>query len=430
MAHSDDVHVLSPGLPSELRRIADIVSKEAVGGALLLAVTILSLIAANSPLGDEYEALRGTYAGITIGDWSFKLTLAHWTADGLLAVFFFLAGLELKRELVAGDLSTPSKALVPVAAAVGGVVVPASIYTAINWGAGDAALGGWAIPAATDIAFALAVLAVVGRHLPPVLRTFLLTLAVVDDLIAILIIAIFYTSAVNFGYLAAAMVPLLVYGVVAHRARTLFTKYDGAAWYILLPLAILTWALVYTSGVHATIAGVLLGFAVPVLATNGSVEHGLAETLEHRIRPLSAGVCVPLFAFFSAGVSFAGLRGGLAAFATTVAVGIIVALVVGKTLGITLGTWLVTRLRHASLDPAVTWIDVTGLAALGGIGFTVSLLIAELSFEPEDPMYSTAKAAVLAGSVLASGVGGAVLWARSQHYRRRALAAGAVAEIG
>jgi NhaA family Na+:H+ antiporter len=239
------------------RGIHQTLGKDTVGGVLLLAATILALILANTGAAGFYNSLRD----FTFGPESLHLNLSvgAWAADGLLAIFFFVVGLELKEEFVAGKLRNIRTAVVPITAAVGGVVVPALIYVIVNLNSGGAALQGWAIPAATDIAFAVAVIAVVGRHLPPALRTFLLTLAVVDDLLAISIIAVFYTDEINFLYLGLALLPLVVFAIAVQRGIR--------AWWILIPLGIITWALVHASGIHATVAGVLLGFMVPVIAT-------------------------------------------------------------------------------------------------------------------------------------------------------------------
>ncbi len=336
--------------------------------------------------------------------------MATWAADGLLAIFFFVAGLELKREFVVGDLRDLRRAAVPVAAAVGGVVAPALMYVAIAGGAGAAR--GWAIPTATDIAFALAVLAVIGRFLPDALRTFLLTLAVVDDLIAIVIIAVFYTSQLAVLPLLGALVPLVVFAVLVRRGVR--------AWWALLPLAFATWALVHASGVHATVAGVLLALTVPVQPTERpdgvAGEAGLAEHFEHRFRPISAGVAVPVFAFFSAGVALGGL-GGLSEMLTEpVAIGIVAGLLIGKPLGILAATWLVSRFTHATLDEGLAWIDMVGLAILAGIGFTVSLLIGELAFGTAGD--DQVKVAVLTGSLAAALLATVILRLRARVYRR------------
>lgn len=394
----------------EYQRILAILRAETVGGALLLAATVAALGWANSPLADGYFALRDVKIGYA--PWHLELSLGHWASDGLLAVFFFIAGLELKREFVAGELRRPAKAIVPVAAAVGGVALPALIYVVLNLGSGAETLKGWAIPTATDIAFALAVLAVINTHLPAALRTFLLTLAVVDDLIAIGIIAFFYSGGLEPLMLLAAAVPLALFAVlVQKRIRR---------WYLLLPLAAATWALVHASGIHATVAGVLLAFAVPVGASGkkGEPAAGLAETFEHRLRPLSAGFAVPVFAFFSAGVALGGGEGLGAALRDPVAVGIVLALVVGKTAGVFGTTFLITKTTRARLDDGLAWIDVAGLATLAGVGFTVSLLIAELGFGTGSPHDDHAKVAILAGSLAAAVLAAVVLKARNRHYRR------------
>jgi len=393
----------------EYRRILSILRTETVGGALLLAATVVALIWANSPAADGYFALRDFKIGYE--PWHLELSLGHWASDGLLAVFFFLAGLELKREFVAGELRKPARAVVPVAAAVGGVLVPALIYVLFNLSSPET-LQGWAIPTATDIAFALAVLAVINTHLPAALRTFLLTLAVVDDLIAIGIIAFFYSTGLQPLMLVAALVPLGLFAfLVQKRIRN---------WYLLLPLALATWGFVHASGIHATVAGVLLGFAVPVLASGkkGEPAEGLAEHIEHKLRPFSAGFAVPVFAFFSAGVALGGLDGMGAALKDPVALGIVAALVVGKAVGVFGTTFLVTKTTRASLDSGIAWIDLFGLALLAGIGFTVSLLIGELSFGAGSAHNDHAKVAILAGSLISALLAAVVLKARNRRYRQ------------
>jgi NhaA family Na+:H+ antiporter len=401
--------VLSRSSYPEYIRVSEILRLETVGGALLLMATAAAIVWANSPAAGSYFGLRDLELGYE--PWHLSLSLGHWASDGLLAIFFFIAGLELKREFVSGELRTFSKAVVPVAAAVGGVAVPALIYTLVNLGSGAEGLRGWAIPTATDIAFALAVLAVINTHLPAALRTFLLTLAVVDDLLAIGIIAFFYSSGLQPLLLLAALVPLGLF--------TLLVQKRIRSWYLLLPLAAATWALVHASGIHATVAGVLLGFAVPVLASRkrGETGAGMAESLEHRLRPLSAGFAVPVFAFFSAGVAVGGFGGFRSALADPVALGIVAALVAGKTVGVFGTTYLVTKTTRAKLDDSLAWIDVAGLALLAGVGFTVSLLIAELSFGPGSAHDDHAKVAILTGSLVAALLAAVVLRLRNRHYR-------------
>jgi len=404
---------LGRGSWPETRRAAEILRKETVGGALLLAATVVALAWANSPWSASYVAARDRVVGPAA--LHLDLTVGTWAADGLLAVFFFVAGLELKREFVAGDLRDPRRAALPVVAAVVGMLVPAAIYVAVTWNAGGDALRGWAVPTATDIAFALAVLAVAGTHLPAALRTFLLTLAVVDDLLAITVIAFFYTEELHLPALLAALVPLGLF--------TLAVQRGVSRWWVLVPLAACTWVLVHESGVHATIAGVLLGFAVPA-RPRGTAEDvdgpGPAERLEHRLRPVSAGFAVPVFALFSAGVAVHGLGDLTRALADPVAVGVVLSLVVGKTVGITAATYLVCRFTHARLDPDLAWVDVVGLSVLAGIGFTVSLLIGELAFGPDSRTTEHVKVAVLTASLLAALLATAILRARNRTYRRLA----------
>ncbi|WP_026818155.1 Na+/H+ antiporter NhaA [Arthrobacter castelli] len=413
---------------AESLRIGRILRKETVGGLLLVVAAVVAVVWANSPAADSYFALRD----FTIGyePWHLELSLGAWAADGLLAIFFFLVGLELKKEFVAGDLRDLKKAVVPVAAAAGGVVVPAVIYVLINLSTPET-LSGWAIPTATDIAFAVAVLAVIGSHLPSALRIFLLTLAVVDDLLAISIIAFFYTDNVQLLPLALALLPLAVYTFLAQRFRRFFGLKASAAWFILLPIGVLVWALIHASGIHATVAGVLLGFAVPVIRSQASggpgAGPGLSEIFEHRFRPLSAGFAVPVFAFFSAGVAIGGWNGFVSAVSDPVGAGVILGLVVGKAIGILGTTWLVTKGTRAELDSSFKWIDVLGVSLLAGIGFTVSLLVAELSFGPASIETAHAKVGILVASVLAALLASVILLARNRQYRRIEEAEGAKA---
>lgn len=410
--------ILSRGSYSESLRIGAILRKETVGGALLVAAAVIALIWANSPASESYFALRDHKIGYE--PWHLELSLGAWAADGLLAIFFFLVGLELKREFVAGDLRQFSKSIVPVAAAAGGVAIPAVMYVLVNL-ASPETLRGWAIPTATDIAFAVAVLAIIGSHLPSALRIFLLTLAVVDDLIAISIIAIFYTSDLQALPLLLALAPLAMYTFLAQKYKRFFGTRPLAAWLILLPLGIVTWALVHASGIHATVAGVLLGFAIPVIRSKASggpeAGPGLSEIFEHRFRPISAGIAVPIFAFFSAGVAVGGWDGLGSALTDPVALGIILALVLGKPIGILGTTWVLTKATRASLDKSFKWVDVFGVSVLAGIGFTVSLLVAELSFGQGSAHDDHAKVGILAASLIAAALASIILSTRNRQYR-------------
>nr|WP_239139675.1 Na+/H+ antiporter NhaA [Sphaerisporangium krabiense] len=405
--------MLSRGSKGEAGRIAAVLREETVGGALLLVAAVAGLVWANSPWSDAYHAVRAFEFGpATL---HLRLNTAAWAADGLLAIFFFVAGLELKREFIAGDLRRPRQAAVPVAAALGGVIVPAVIYLSLTMGTSTAK--GWAIPTATDIAFALAVLAVAGRHLPSALRAFLLALAVVDDLVAIVIIAVFYTTHLTAPALLAALLPLAAFAVLVRRGVR--------AWWLLIPLAVATWALVHASGVHATVAGVLLAFAVPVrragAPASGSPTGGvtdLAGHFEHRFRPVSASVAVPVFAFLSAGVTLGGLDGVATALGDPVAIGVAAGLVIGKPVGVMAATWLVARFTRAELDAGLAWIDVLGLSVLAGMGFTVSLLIGELAFGAGTAAGRHVTIAVLAGSLTAAVLASVILRLRGRAYRR------------
>ncbi|WP_086770105.1 Na+/H+ antiporter NhaA [Streptomyces bobili] len=389
----------------ERNYVADALRTETVGGVLLLVAAVTSLIWANTPaLHDSYESVSHYHLGP--GALGLNLSIEHWAADGLLAVFFFVAGIELKRELVAGELKDPRAAALPVVAALCGMVAPALVYVVTNL-TGGGSLGGWAVPTATDIAFALAVLAVIGTSLPNALRAFLLTLAVVDDLFAILIIAVFFTESIDFAALGGAVLGLVVFW--------LLLRAGVRGWYVYVPLALVIWALMYNSGVHATIAGVAMGLMLRCSTREGET-HSPGEQIEHLVRPLSAGLAVPLFALFSAGVAISG--GAVAdVFTQPETLGVVLGLVVGKTVGIFGGTWLTVRFTRASLSEDLAWADVFAVASLAGIGFTVSLLIGELAFEGDAVLTDEIKAAVLIGSVIAAVLATVLLKLRNTKYR-------------
>jgi NhaA family Na+:H+ antiporter len=369
---------------------------ETVGGVVLLVATALALIWANSPWSPAYEAMRSTVVGPA--DLHLDLTLAKWATDGLLAVFFFVVGLELKRELVIGELSTRSQALLPVAAALGGMIVPALLALFVGWGSPGMDQA-WAIPVATDIAFALGVLAVAGSALPVSARVFLLGLAVADDLGGIIVIAVLFSSGLDALWLGAVVLAGTGYWwLQRRRVRT--------SW-LYVPLGVFTWFAVHEAGVHATIAGVLLGLLTRVKA-DPEEEFAPALRLEHRLQPWSAGLCVPVFALFAAGVPI-GPDALRAVFVEPVALGIMVGLLVGKIIGIFGFCWLVIRLTPASRPRGLSWWDLAAVSMLGGVGFTVSLLIAELSLADQGDLLDSAKAAVLLASAAASVIGAAML---------------------
>jgi NhaA family Na+:H+ antiporter len=373
--------------PGETRFLTDLLRSEPVGGSLALAAAVVALVWANSGWSSAYHSFIGWDVG--------PLDLEHWGADGALTLFFFVAGLEVKREFVVGSLRRPADAAVPVAAALCGVAVPALLYTVVNLIAPTGQPAGWAIPAATDIAFALAVLAVVGSHLPPALRAFLLTLAVVDDLVVILIIAFVFTDGVHVADLLVSLALALLWALLQWRRL--------GPWPVYLVIAVAGWWFMHESGVHATIDGVLLGLLTRVRRDPGE-ERSPAEAMEHALAPISSTVAVPFFALVSAGVP---ISGGDSLLHDPVVIGVLVGLALGKPIGVLGGTYLATRLTRAELNEDLTWGQLAGVAVLAGIGFTVSLLVSDLSFSGHEA--DAAKAAVLAASVIAALLGALVL---------------------
>ena len=413
------------------------VHSEVTGSILLLACTVLALVWANSPWADSYFEILHTYVGVSWGDAYFKLSLHHWINDGLMVVFFFVVGLEIKRELVVGELSSFHKAALPVAAAVGGMVVPALLFAAINLG--GAGLRGWGIPMATDIAFALGVLAMFGTRAPLGLKVFLTALAIADDLGAVAVIAIFYTEQINVVSLVVAAV-LLVLLFAAIRAGV---RRRG----ILYLMIVGVWLAVFSSGVHATVAGILVAMVVPVrprvdphsfideteerlerikrmelsadsllgdreqleivdhIHTRAGEALPTGLVLEHFLHPIQVWLILPLFALANAGVAIGGDL--MSVLADPLALGVIIGLVVGKPVGISLLSWLAVKSGRGALPEGVTWAQVTGAGCLAGIGFTMSLFVTDLAFNDEALM-ATAKVGILAAS-LASGVVGYVL---------------------
>ena len=363
----------------QLRWVGDTLRNETTGGVLLLVAAVAAILWANMDFAG-YSAVRDFKLGFP--NLHLELSLGHWAADGLLAIFFFVAGMELKHELVVGSLRDRSVAAVPVAAAIGGMLVPALVFFAFNAGIPTAV--GWGIPMATDIAFALAVLAVVGKKLPIELRAFLLTLAVVDDLGAILVIAIFYTASINLGALLVAIIALVAFG--------LMQKKNVVGWYFYLSLALIAWTALHQSGIHATIAGVAMGLLMNLKTS---------DRVMHLVHPISAGIAVPIFAFFSAGVYVQGMNLGELA-KSPVALGILFGLVLGKPLGIVGTAWLVSKFSKASLSNGLSWWDVATVGLLAGVGFTVALLINELAFKADESSSSIGTLAVLVSSTIAA----------------------------
>jgi len=391
------------------------VHSEVSGSALLLISTAAAMALANSRWAGTYFGLLSTKLGLDWGHLSFALTAQHWINDLLMVVFFFVVGLEIKRELVVGELSSARKAALPVMAALGGMVVPALVYSAINAG-GDAAAG-WGIPMATDIAFALGVLSLFGSRVPVGLKVFLTAVAIVDDLGAVLVIAAFYTARVQVLGLLAAAACLALIGL-ANRFRV-----RQPALYVFLALGV--WAGVYASGVHATVAGVLVAFLIPVRAERPPSEGDAARAsdarpaglaLEEAFHPYVVFAILPLFALVNAGVALDGSFA--AAVAHPASIGIVAGLVVGKQVGVALFSWLAVKSGRAALPEGVRWIDLYGGACLAGIGFTMSLFIADLALA--DPAHiASAKVGILVASGVAATCGGAVLLRASRSNRGR-----------
>lgn len=430
-----------------VRPLQEFLHTEAAGGIVVLIAAVAALVWANVAF-DTYERVWHTPLTITFGSWEAAHDLRHWINDGAMALFFFVVGLEIKREMVEGELRDPRAAALPAVAALGGMVVPALAYLAVT--SGSVGSRGWGIPMATDIAFAVGVLALAARGLPSGIRLFLLTFAIVDDIGAILVIAIFYSGSIRFGSLALAA----VFVVVMVLLRRMQVRSGGV--YLLLGLA--TWVAVSESGVHATIAGVVLAFITPAIGfqrpgavsdaarriANETSEGGVREErdderwlrlavlsretvsplarLERSLHPWTSFVIVPAFALANAGVRLRGdsLTSGVP---RLVVIGIIAGLVLGKIVGITLGAFIATRLKIAKLPQGVGWTQIMGVAAVGGIGFTVSLFIADLAFsDPE--ILDAAKVGILIASAIA-GVVGVVLLGRARARLALAKAQGA-----
>ncbi len=377
-----------------VRPIQSFLRVETAGGMVLLAATIFAIVAANSPWDGDYARFWAYHVGLDRGAVSLDKSLAHWVNDGLMTVFFFVVGLEIKRELATGELSDRRAATLPAAAAIGGMILPAAIFAGLNLG--TAGGDGWAIPMATDIAFSVGVLALLGSRAPAGLKAFLLALAIVDDIGAILVIALFYTGAVSFAALGAAL--LLVAVVIALnrlgvRAIWPYAVAGIACWFALLQ-----------SGVHATIAGVVLGLLTPERPRDDEPEGGSPlDRLEHALHPWSSFVVIPVFALANAGLAISGDRIADAA-QSRVSLGIAFGLVAGKPLGIIAFAWLAVRLRLAILPAGTTWRGIVGVGLVAGIGFTVSLFITELAYS-NATLVQDAKIAIFGASLVAGAAG-------------------------
>src|SRR5580700_3176715 len=361
------------------------------GGIALGIATLAALVVANSPLGPQYSALIHATAEFRIGSIGLSKSLEHWINDGLMAIFFLLVGLEIKREVIEGSLTGVHKAALPVVAAIGGFVLPTMLYATLTWG-DTQALRGWAVPAATDIAFAIGICAFLGRAVPSWLKMFLLALAIIDDLMAIVVIAIFYTE--DLSALALLLGGIGVAGLVALNLLNVRTL----SLYVVV--GVFTWVCVLKSGVHATLAGVAVGFAIPLARHDGE---GLLEQVEHALKPWVSYAIVPIFAFANAGVPLVGMS--LSALAAPIPLGIIAGLFVGKQLGVFGAAMVAIKLRIAKPPVGVSGAQLYGIAILAGVGFTMSLFIGTLAFEDENLM-----AQVRVGVLVASILSGVVAW--------------------
>ena len=371
---------------------------EAAGGILLMASALLALIVANSPLSGAYHDLLSRRLEVLFDGAGLSKPLILWINDGLMAVFFFLIGLELKREMLEGKLKNPRDVVLPGVAALGGMAVPALVYLALN-GGNPVTVGGWAIPAATDIAFALGVLALAGRSVPPSLKVFLLTLAILDDLGAIIIIALFYTAELKTDYLAMALLPLAALWGLNRRGT-----YRVAP---IVLLGVVLWVLVLKSGVHATLAGVATAFFVPLKDRHGKSP---LHAVEHGLSPYVLYLIVPVFAFANAGVVLKGLTWGDVFSPLTL--GIALGLIAGKQAGVFGATWLMVRSGLAPMPAGADWMQVYGIACLAGIGFTMSLFIGSLSFA-DAALMNEVRVGVLAASAISAVLGYGVLRRRA-----------------
>ncbi|NDD41304.1 MAG: Na+/H+ antiporter NhaA [Rhodobacteraceae bacterium] len=382
-------------------RIQEFIKLETSGGVVLMIAAIFAMIIANTPLSANYDLILGTYIKVGIGNFEIAKPAILWINDGLMAIFFFLVGLEIKREVLAGELSSFDKAILPIMAAIGGMAVPGIIFAIINWGTPEN-LNGWAIPTATDIAFALGILALIGSRAPISLKIFLLAIAIIDDLGAIVIIAIFYTSELSLSALS--------FSVIGFAAAVALNRMGVQRTAPYLLVGIVMWVFVLKSGVHATLAGVLIAFTIPLKTKNE--DEALLYKMEHGLHPWVAFLILPVFAFANAGVNFTGI--GIDDLLQPLTLGIAVGLFLGKQIGVFLATWIGVKSGIARLPENVSWKHVYGVACLTGVGFTMSLFIGSLAFTTADVMNSVRLGVVL-GSVL-SGIIGYLLLKSAAHH--------------
>ena len=381
--------------------IKNFFAREEKSGILLLLFATLALITVNSPLNSLYYDIKYTDVPISLGEFNFTKTISHWVNDGLMAIFFFVIGLELKREILEGELSSFDRMVLPAIAAIGGMVAPAIIYVLININNPEN-MSGWAIPTATDIAFSLAVLLIIGKNVPLSLKVFLLSLAIIDDLGAVLIIAFFYTAQISGTY--------LIYSLIVFVLLILINRMGINKMYVYMILGIFLWYFVLKSGVHATIAGVLLATTIPNTSNNG-LEHSMLKDLEHKLHNFVGILVLPIFAFFNSDINFADVT--LSSIYSPLSLGVILGLLLGKPIGITLFTYVGMKTNLFNLPENVTIKDVFGLSLLCGIGFTMSLFINGLAFS--DPvLIDSSKLGIFIGSMISAVAGYLILKSKYQ----------------
>ena len=381
--------------------IKNFFAREEKSGILLLLFATLALITVNSPLNSLYYDIKYTDVPISLGEFNFTKTISHWVNDGLMAIFFFVIGLELKREILEGELSSFDRMVLPAIAAIGGMVAPAIIYVLININNPEN-MSGWAIPTATDIAFSLAVLLIIGKNVPLSLKVFLLSLAIIDDLGAVLIIAFFYTAQISGTY--------LIYSSIVFVLLILINRMGINKMYVYMILGVFLWYFVLKSGVHATIAGVLLATTIPNTSNNG-LEHSMLKDLEHKLHNFVGILVLPIFAFFNSDINFADVT--LSSIYSPLSLGVILGLLLGKPIGITLFTYVGMKTNLFNLPENVTIKDVFGLSLLCGIGFTMSLFINGLAFS--DPvLIDSSKLGIFIGSMISAIAGYLILKSKYQ----------------
>lgn len=391
-----------------LRAMQAFLKLEAASGILLFLAALLAIAAENSLAQALYERLLNTPVQVSVGDLKIAKPLLYWINDGLMAIFFFLIGLEIKREVVAGELSDPARVVLPIFGAAGGMFAPALIYSALNWN-DPIAIQGWAIPSATDIAFALGVLSLLGSRVPSSLKLFLLTLAIIDDLGAILIIALFYTTNLSLQSLAIAAIAVVLLYTLNRKGVLNLTAY--------ILLGLILWVAVLKSGVHATLAGVLTAFFIPFKAQPGE-KHTQLERLEHDLHPTVAYFILPLFAFANAGISFESVT--IQSFLHPVPLGIALGLFFGNQIGVMGFCWMAIRLKLAKMPDGVSWLQLYGVSMLCGIGFTMSLFISQLAFnESAGAIAIDERMGIMLGSLLSGVLGYAVLRFASRKWANR-----------